>query len=92
MNGWQLVTRLREHGQTAPIIMLSANIGDGTAADAHTGHNDTLAKPFDIRQLHDKLAVHLALEWDYTAIPLHRRRSHTSRPRSGRPVLPISRN
>ncbi len=66
MNGWQLVTRLRDHGQTAPVIMLSANIGDGTAADSHTGHNDTLAKPFDIRQLQDKLAVHLALEWIYS--------------------------
>jgi signal transduction histidine kinase/purine-cytosine permease-like protein/ActR/RegA family two-component response regulator len=65
MNGWQLVTRLRDHGQTAPVIMLSANIGDGTAADTHTGHNDTLAKPFDIRQLQDKLAVHLAIEWIY---------------------------
>jgi hypothetical protein len=48
------------------VIMLSANIGDGTEADAHTGHNDTLTKPFDIRQLQDKLAVHLALEWDYS--------------------------
>jgi CheY-like chemotaxis protein len=66
MNGWQLVTRLRDHGQTAPVIMLSANIGDGTAADTHTGHNDTLAKPFDIRQLQDKLAVHLTLEWIYS--------------------------
>ena len=28
MNGWQLVSRLREPGQTAPIIMLSANIGE----------------------------------------------------------------
>ncbi|MEK1924958.1 MAG: ATP-binding protein, partial [Rhizobium giardinii] len=71
MNGWQLVTRLREHGQTAPIIMLSANIGDSSEADSHAGHNDSLAKPFDIRQLHDKLAVHLALKWEYsdTAAP-----------------------
>lgn len=66
MNGWQLVTRLRDHGQTAPVIMVSANIGDGTAADTHRGHNDTLAKPFDIRQLQDKLAVHLTLEWIYS--------------------------
>ncbi len=27
MSGWQLVTRLREAGQSAPILMLSANIG-----------------------------------------------------------------
>ncbi|PDT82646.1 ATP-binding protein [Sinorhizobium sp. BJ1] len=62
MNGWELVTKLREHGQTAPAIMLSANIGDGSAAGA-IGHNDTLAKPFGVRQLTDKLAIHLGLEW-----------------------------
>lgn len=70
MNGWQLVTRLREQEQVAPIIMLSANIGDGTTTDTRTGHNDTLTKPFDIRQLQDKLAVHLELEWIYSdALP-----------------------
>ncbi|MEY9560028.1 hybrid sensor histidine kinase/response regulator [Sinorhizobium fredii] len=62
MSGWELVTRLREAGQTAPAIMLSANIGDGTAARV-IGHNDTLAKPFGVRQLTDKLAIHLGLEW-----------------------------
>ncbi|WP_075289557.1 hybrid sensor histidine kinase/response regulator [Pararhizobium arenae] len=65
MNGWQLVSRLREHGQVAPIIMLSANIGDGTASAGDADYNDTLAKPFDIRQLHDKMALHLGLEWTY---------------------------
>lgn len=63
MNGWELAARLREAGQTAPIIMLSANIGDGSTTDAFTGHNDTLAKPFVVGQLVDKLAVHLALTW-----------------------------
>ncbi|QFI68836.1 hybrid sensor histidine kinase/response regulator [Sinorhizobium alkalisoli] len=64
INGWELVTRLREAGQTAPVIMLSANIGDGSAAAA-IGHNDTLAKPFGVRQLTDKLAIHLKLDWIY---------------------------
>jgi len=74
MNGWQLVEKLRENGQIAPILMLSANIGDGALANAGTdGHNDAIAKPFDIRQLSDKLAVHLGLEWIYAengALPL----------------------
>ncbi|MEA3533993.1 ATP-binding protein [Rhizobium sp. CC-YZS058] len=65
MSGWQLVTRLREAGQSAPILMLSANIGDGSAASAHTGHDDTLAKPVDVRQLLNKLAIHLKLDWTY---------------------------
>lgn len=64
MSGWDLVMRLREAGQSAPAIMLSANIGDGSAAGA-IGHNDALAKPFGLRQLTDKLAIHLKLEWIY---------------------------
>ena len=64
MSGWELVTRLRDLGQPAPIIMLSANIGDGSAT-AGIGHNDTLAKPFDIRQLTDKLSIHMGLDWIY---------------------------
>ncbi|MDL2409580.1 ATP-binding protein [Rhizobium calliandrae] len=66
MSGWQLVSRLRESGQMAPILMLSANIGDGAAArDSDDRHNDAIAKPIDIRQLRDKLAMHLALKWIY---------------------------
>ncbi len=67
MSGWELVARLRERGESAPIIMLSANIGDVTrpATLAENAHNDTLSKPFDIRRLHDKLALHLGLEWVY---------------------------
>jgi signal transduction histidine kinase/CheY-like chemotaxis protein len=66
MNGWQLVARLRELGQAAPIIMLSANIGDGAAADfGDEGHNDTIGKPVEFRRLADKLAAHLGLTWIY---------------------------
>ena len=70
MNGWELAARLRENGQTAPVVMLSANIGDGGAgAIAGGDHNDTLAKPVNFRQLHDKLATWLNLEWIYAAAP-----------------------
>jgi signal transduction histidine kinase/ActR/RegA family two-component response regulator/purine-cytosine permease-like protein len=66
MSGWQLVAKLRENGQVAPILMLSANIGDGVAAHSgDEGHNDAIAKPVDIRSLADKLAAHLGLVWVY---------------------------
>jgi signal transduction histidine kinase/ActR/RegA family two-component response regulator len=66
MNGWQLVSRLRESGQTAPILMLSANIGDAAATQgSDDSHNDAIAKPVDIRQIRDKLALHLGLKWTY---------------------------
>ncbi|OWK24425.1 hypothetical protein AJ87_22290 [Rhizobium yanglingense] len=62
MNGWQLVSRLRESGQTSPIVMLSANIGDAAAAaDSDGSHSDAIGKPVDIKQLRDKLALHLGL-------------------------------
>ncbi|RDL47174.1 Aerobic respiration control sensor protein ArcB [Ensifer sp. M14] len=63
MSGWDLVDRLRRDGQVAPIIMLSANIGDGSTTGALVGHNDTLTKPFGVGQLADKLAVQLGLTW-----------------------------
>ena len=57
MNGWELAAKLRAIGQTAPILMLSANIGDCAAGIPAGGdHNDLLAKPVDFRQLHDRLA------------------------------------
>jgi signal transduction histidine kinase/DNA-binding NarL/FixJ family response regulator/purine-cytosine permease-like protein len=70
LNGWELVEKLRENGHVAPMIMLSANIGDGAlGAIKGAAHNDTLAKPVDFRQLHDKLAHYLALEWVYAIAP-----------------------
>ncbi|ATN35289.1 hybrid sensor histidine kinase/response regulator [Rhizobium sp. ACO-34A] len=64
MNGWQLVEKLRETGQTAPILMLSANIGDAPAPGGD-GHNDAIAKPVDVKRLRDKLALYLGLDWIY---------------------------
>ena len=67
MSGCELVERLRERREMATIIMLSANIGDGTRPHSlpDNAHSDTLVKPFDIRQIHAKLAVHLGLDWVY---------------------------
>ncbi|MGV1769662.1 hybrid sensor histidine kinase/response regulator [Agrobacterium vitis] len=66
MNGWQLVERLRDAGQSAPILMLSANIGDGAVREPGSGgHNDAIAKPVDVKMLRDKLARHLKLRWLY---------------------------
>ncbi len=66
MSGWALAAALRQRAVSAPIVLLSANIGDGagpTGGDA--GHTDTLAKPVDLYQLLDKLGAHLKLDWEY---------------------------
>lgn len=65
MSGWDLVQALREHGVGAPIVMLSANIGDGANPVSDAGHSDTLAKPFELGQLLDRLGAHLDLDWRY---------------------------
>ncbi|RYE57693.1 MAG: response regulator, partial [Hyphomicrobiales bacterium] len=65
MSGWDLVAALRDRGVAEPIVMLSANIGDGAGPARDAGHSDALAKPFDLSQLLDKISAHLALEWTY---------------------------
>ena len=68
MSGWELVEKLRDGGQLAPILMLSANIGDGAAkTSSGAGHNDAIAKPFSLNQVLDKIATHLQLEWLFEA-------------------------
>lgn len=68
MNGWQLVERLRDVGQKAPILMLSANVGDAPAPGGE-GHDDAITKPVDITRLRDKLARFLGLDWIYADDP-----------------------
>jgi CheY-like chemotaxis protein len=66
MSGWEVVAALRDRGFAEPVVMLSANIGDGAGpASADAGHNDTLAKPFELTQLLDKLGAQLAIDWTY---------------------------
>ncbi|KPF60582.1 ATP-binding protein [Rhizobium sp. AAP116] len=68
MNGWQLVEKLRDVGQKAPILMLSANVGDAPAPGGD-GHDDAITKPVDITRLRDKLARFLGLDWIYADDP-----------------------
>ncbi|MCX2723586.1 ATP-binding protein [Roseibium salinum] len=64
LNGWELAESLRAAGETAPIIMLSANIGDqALRPDGPAYHNATLAKPFSIGQLLDLLQKHMRIVW-----------------------------
>jgi signal transduction histidine kinase/CheY-like chemotaxis protein len=66
MSGWELAAALRSRAVGAPIIMLSANVGDGAGpASLDAGHSDSLAKPFDLNQLLDKIGRHLKLEWRF---------------------------
>lgn len=82
MSGWDLVKRLRGRGVGVPLVMLSANIGDGTNRSTRdAGHSDALAKPFALRQLLEKLEGHLRLEWVYEG------EDRDAAERTARPVL-----
>ncbi|PKR87288.1 hybrid sensor histidine kinase/response regulator [Pleomorphomonas diazotrophica] len=63
MTGWQLVSRLRTKGVRTPIVMLSANIGDGAMPASDLGHDDLLAKPFSLADLLDRLGHHLGISF-----------------------------
>ncbi len=71
MTGWELAVRLREAGHSAPILMVSANIGEMQPERAEDAvHDGALPKPFDMRQLLDRIKALLRLEWtDEAAAP-----------------------
>ena len=65
MSGWELARALRGLKKTtAPIVMLSANVGEGVpTGEAGHAHDAILAKPFDLNRLLDTLKTLLRLEW-----------------------------
>ncbi len=65
MDGWTLARRLRDLGQDkAKILMLSANVGETSAApNETTPHDAMMAKPFNLRQLLDRIQALLKIVW-----------------------------
>ena len=66
MNGWTLAQTLRARGLDAPILMMSANLGEGTprpAASGEADHDAVLPKPFDLATLIDLVGSLLLLDW-----------------------------
>ncbi len=67
MSGWDLAKTLRDlKGIAAPILMLSANIGEipaGSASETFGIADAVLQKPFDLAKLLDRLESLLKLRW-----------------------------
>ncbi|MBB5752345.1 hybrid sensor histidine kinase/response regulator [Prosthecomicrobium pneumaticum] len=64
MNGYALARALRATGHPGRIVMLSANVGETAPSEAEApAHDDTLAKPFDVSQLLDRVQSLLGLAW-----------------------------
>ncbi len=71
MDGWTLARALRHRGLAAPILMMSATLGEGSpqggaaagGADHDADHDAVLPKPFDLASLIDVVGSLLGLDW-----------------------------
>ena len=68
MDGWTLARALRARGLDAPVLMMSANLGEvsprgGAAGGEAADHDAVLPKPFDLARLIDLVGSLLALDW-----------------------------
>lgn len=64
MTGFELARKLRENGHAGPIVMLSASLGEMQPEPAEdAAHDAALPKPFDVRQLLDRIQALLQLDW-----------------------------
>jgi CheY-like chemotaxis protein/anti-sigma regulatory factor (Ser/Thr protein kinase) len=65
MDGWELARRIRDAGHSrAPILMLSANVGDTLPIPSEDApYDDTMAKPFNLQQLLDRIQTLLKVVW-----------------------------
>ncbi len=70
LSGWDLARtlRARERGRT-PIVMVSANVGDGgPAVVQEDGPDAVLPKPFDLNRLLDEVGRLLRLDWTHDEV------------------------
>jgi signal transduction histidine kinase/DNA-binding NarL/FixJ family response regulator len=62
MSGWDVARRLREIGHAAPILMMSASLGDSASQPARApDHSAELSKPVDLTALLDRIQRLLGL-------------------------------
>ncbi len=66
LNGWETVSKVREKNKVVPIIMVSADVCEGTADEGvDYGHDDYLCKPIRLQALMELIGKHLVLDWEY---------------------------
>ena len=63
MNGWQLLTRLRQQGCDSPVIVLSADPYENAMHQGETDFDAYIDKPVRIEKLLDQLQRCLDLHW-----------------------------
>ena len=69
MDGFTLARALRARGLDAPVLMMSANLGEASPGSGAAGrgeaadHDAVLPKPFDLAALIDSVGALLGLDW-----------------------------
>lgn len=67
IDGWQLAEKLRDRGNTQPIIMLSASQREKNHVQLSEKLGiENITKPVQLAYLQEKLGTLLSLEWQYT--------------------------
>ncbi|KAB1072615.1 hybrid sensor histidine kinase/response regulator [Methylobacterium planeticum] len=74
MSGWTVAKTLRQAGYSGPIAMMSANVHEISPVRGDDApHDAIIAKPFDLRDLLERVTTLLGLEWtEDAAHPQHR--------------------
>ncbi|SFD74567.1 ATP-binding protein [Methylobacterium sp. 13MFTsu3.1M2] len=70
MSGWAAAAALRQAGHTGPIAMMSANVHEISPTRGDDAPHDAIfAKPFDLRDVMERIGKLLHLEWTEGAAP-----------------------
>ena len=70
MSGWAAAATLRAEGHTGPIAMMSANVHEISPVRGDDAPHDAIfAKPFDLRDVLERIGKLLHLEWADAATP-----------------------
>jgi signal transduction histidine kinase/DNA-binding NarL/FixJ family response regulator len=70
MSGWEAAAALRAAGHGGPIAMMSANVHEISPVRGDDAPHDAIfAKPFDLRDVRDRVAKLLHLEWTESPAP-----------------------
>jgi CheY-like chemotaxis protein len=70
MSGWAAAAALRQAGHSGPIAMMSANVHEISPIRGDDAPHDAIfAKPFDLRDVLERIGKLLHLEWTETGAP-----------------------
>ena len=71
MSGWETAKHLREAGYMGPVAMMSANVHEISPVRGDDAPHDAIfAKPFDLRDILERIGLLLRLDWTEAGAPV----------------------